>query len=136
MKTGDLIGFLGWVTAISFGIAILNFFVKYINKKYISKLGKDKKQIVDLYRKIMRIIVKNHKLVGTIAVVSVLIHFFIAFSANRIKITGIIAAAIMAILFLLGFYGAYINKNYKGMWLKVHRILAFSLIIAIIVHVL
>jgi hypothetical protein len=136
MKTEDLIGLLGWVTAISFGIAILNFFVKYINKKYISKLGKDKKQIVDLYRKIMRIIVKNHKLVGTIAVVSVLIHFFIAFSANRIKITGIIAAAIMAILFLLGFYGAYINKNYKGMWLKVHRILAFSLIIAIIVHVL
>ena len=136
MKTGDLIGFLGWVTAISFGIAILNFFVKYINKKYISKLGKDKKQIVDLYRKIMRIIVKNHKLVGTIAVVSVLIHFFIAFSANRIKITGIIAAAIMATIFLLGFYGAYINKNYKGMWLKVHRILAFSLIIAIIVHVL
>lgn len=79
MNSKDLIGILGWVTVISFGIAILNYFIKYVNKKYISKLGKDKKQIVDIYRKIMKIIVKNHKLAGTIAVISVLAHFFIAF---------------------------------------------------------
>ncbi|MGL5352534.1 MAG: hypothetical protein ACRDA5_04320, partial [Clostridium sp.] len=69
MNIGDFIGFLGWVTAISFGLAILNFFVKYVNKNFINKLGKDKKQVVDLYRKIMKIIIKNHKLIGTIAVV-------------------------------------------------------------------
>lgn len=136
MRTGDLIGFLGWVTAISFSLAILNFFVKYINKKYISKLGKEKKQLVDMYRKVMKIIIKNHKLVGSIAVVSVLTHFFIAFSSNRISITGIIAATIMASIFCLGVYGAYINKNYKAMWLKVHRVLAFTLILAIATHVL
>lgn len=136
MEIGDLIGILGWVTAISFGIAILNFFVKYINKKYINKLGKEKKQIVDLYRKIMKLIVKNHKLVGTIAVFSVLAHFFIAFSSNRISITGIIAALLMATIFVLGVYGAFINKSYKGMWLKVHRTMAFALLIAIIIHIL
>lgn len=136
MGNRNLIDFLGWVTAISFGIAILNFFVKYINKKYISKLGKENKQIVDFYRKTMRLIVKNHKLVGTIAIVSVLTHFFIALSSNKIRITGIIAAALMAILFLLGAYGAFINKNYKGTWLKVHRVIAFTLIIAIIIHIL
>lgn len=136
MRTGDLIKLLGWVTAISFSLAILNFFVKLVNKKYISKLGKEKKQIVDLYRKIMRIIVKNHKILGTIAVASVLAHFFIAFSSNRISITGIIAALIMASIFILGVYGAFINKNYKAMWLKVHRILAFTLLIAIATHVL
>ena len=136
MKTGDLIGFLGWITAISFGIVILNYFVKYINKKYINKLGKEKKQIVDLYRKIMKVIVKNHKLVGTIAVFSVLAHFFIALSSNRISITGIIAAILMAMIFLLGVYGEFINKNYKGMWLKVHRVLAFVIIIAIGIHIL
>ncbi|MBW9157150.1 hypothetical protein G9F71_009375 [Clostridium sp. FP2] len=135
MRNGNLISFLGWITAISFGLAILNFFIKYINKKYISKLGKEKKKLVDMYRKVMRIIVKNHKLVGTIAIVSVLTHFFIAFSSNRISITGVIAALIMATIFCLGFYGAYINKNYKGMWLKVHRALAFSLIIAIVIHI-
>lgn len=136
MSDRTLINFLGWVTAISFCLAILNYFVKYINKKYINKLGKDKKQIVDLYRKIMKLIIKNHKLLGTIAVVSVLSHFLIAFPSNRIRITGIIAAVLMFIIFSLGVYGAYINKNYKGLWLKVHRIIAFSLIVAIVIHVL
>jgi hypothetical protein len=136
MKTEDLIGLLGWVTAISFGIAILNFFVKYINKKYINKLGKEKKQLVDLYRKIMKLIIKNHKLAGTIAIFSVLAHFFIAFSSDNIKISGIIAALFMASIFILGFYGAFINKSHKGMWLKAHRIMAFALIIAIGIHVL
>lgn len=136
MRTGDIINFLGWVTAISFSLAISNFFVKYVNKNYISKLGKEKKQIVDMYRKVMKIIIKNHKLVGTIAVVSVLTHFFVSFSANRISITGIIAALIMVSIFCLGVYGAFINKNYKAMWLKVHRVLAFTLLIAIATHVL
>lgn len=136
IQTSDLIGFLGWITAISFGIAISNYFVKYIHKKYINKLGKDKKQMVDLYRKMMKIIIKNHKVVGTIAIISVLTHFFIAFSSNSISITGIIAALFMVIIFFIGFYGAFINKNYKGKWLKVHRAMAFALLIAIIVHIL
>lgn len=136
MKIADLIGFLGWVTAISFGLAILNFFVKYINKKYINKLGKEKKQIVDLYRKIMKLIVKNHKLLGTIAIFSVLTHFIIAFLSNRISVTGIIAAILMATIFSLGVYGAFINKNYKGMWLKMHRVMAFALLLAIAIHVI
>lgn len=136
MNTGDLIGLLGLVTAISFSIAILNFFVKYINKKYINKLGEDKKEIVKFYRKIMKLIIKYHKVAGTIAVISMLTHFFIAFSSNRISITGIIAGLIMVTIFLLGVYGAFINKEYKGKWLKAHKILAFFLIIAIAIHVL
>ena len=136
MQVRDLIELLGWVTVISFGIAISNFFVKYIHKKYINKLGKEKKEIVALYRKAMKIIIKNHKLVGTIAIFSVLTHFFIAFSSNRISITGIIAALFMASIFFLGVYGGFINKNYKGKWLKVHRIMAFCLLIAIAVHVI
>lgn len=136
MQARDFIGFLGMISAISFGIAIANFFVKYINKRYISKLGKEKKQIVDIYRKVMKLVIKNHKIVGTIAIFSVLTHFLIAFSSNRISITGIIAALFMVIIFVLGFYGAFINKNYKGMWLKIHRVMAFGLLIAIIIHVI
>ena len=136
MNTRGLIGFLGWITVISFGLAISNYFMKYIHKKYINKLGKENKEMVTLYRKIMKIIVKNHKVVGAIAIISVLTHFFIAFSSNRISITGIIAALFMVSLFSLGFYGAFINKNYKGKWLKVHRSMAFVLLIAIIIHIL
>lgn len=136
MKTGDLIELLGWITAISFGIAILNYFMKYINKKYINKLGKEHKEIVVWYRKIMKVIIKNHKLAGVIAVFSVITHSFVAYSTNHIRISGIIAALLMATMLFLGVYGAYINKNYRGNWLKVHRIIAFALIAAIGFHVL
>ncbi|WP_258880677.1 hypothetical protein [Clostridium estertheticum] len=136
MQTRALFGFLGWVTVICFGIAISNYFVKFINKKYISKLGKEKKPMVDLYRKLMKIIIKYHKLAGTIAIFTVLTHFIIAFSAGRISITGIVAASFMVIIFLLGVYGAFINKNRKGMWLKIHRTMAFALLLAIVIHII
>ena len=134
MNFSYLIGFIGWITAISFGIAILNFFVKYINKKFIIKLGKDKKVFVNIYRKIMRIIVKYHKLIGSVAVISVVLHLSICIYYHWIRVSGVIAAIIMGIIFILGFYGAYINKNMKGIWLKIHRILALSLIIVVAVH--
>lgn len=136
MQTRVLLGFFGIITVISFSVAISNYFVKYIHKKYIIKLGNEKKQLVDLYRKIMRIIIKNHKLVGTIAIFSVLTHFFVGFLSNRISITGVIAALFMFIIFFLGIYGAFINKNHKGMWLKVHRAMAFVLLVAIVIHVI
>jgi len=136
MQTRVLLGFFGIITVISFSVAISNYFVKYVHKKYIIKLGNEKKPLVDLYRKIMRIIIKNHKLVGTIAIFSVLTHFFVGFLSNRISITGVIAALFMFIIFFLGIYGAFINKNHKGMWLKVHRAMAFVLLVAIVIHVI
>ena len=136
MQTKLLLGLFGIIALISFSISISNYFIKFINKKYINKLGKEKKRIIDLYRKIMKIIIKNHKLAGTIAIIAVLIHMLAAFSSNLINITGIIAALFMVIIFFLGIYGAFINKNHKGMWLKVHRIMAFALLLAIVIHVI
>ncbi|MBU3158468.1 hypothetical protein KPL37_01615 [Clostridium frigoris] len=115
---------------------MLNYFVKVINKRYISKLGKEKKQMIDLYRKLMKLIIKYHKLAGTIAIFTVLTHFIIAFSSGRISITGIVAASFMVIIFFLGVYGAFINKNRKGMWLKVHRTMAFVLLLAVVIHII
>ena len=129
-----MIGFLGWVTAVCFGLAILNFFVKLLNRKYISKLGKEKAQLVSAYRKVMKIVVKNHKVVGIVAIICVLIHFTIALISHRILLSGIIAAGLMLSLFCLGFYGAYINKNFRGKWLKIHRVAAFAVLLAILTH--
>jgi hypothetical protein len=136
MTLRHLIGPLGTLTAITFGLALLNFFVKFINKKYISKLGKDQKHFIDLYRKFMKLIVKYHKFIGIISVSLLSIHFYTAFSSNRISTTGIISAIIMLVLFLLGIYGAYINRTIRGNWLKVHRVLAFLLLISIVIHTL
>ncbi|MGV8905464.1 MAG: hypothetical protein ACOH15_02560 [Acetobacterium sp.] len=135
MSTLDLIRLLGWTTALFFILAFSNYFVKVINKKYISKLGKEKKQTVDFYRKIMKLIIKNHKIFGIIAFVLMLAHYYTIFTANLMRLSGIIAALLLIVIVSLGFYGGFISKNKKGMWLKIHRILPFILIIVIVFHV-
>ena len=101
MRTGQLIGLLGWITALSYGVAISNFFVKYINKKYISKLGVAYKQIADFYRVIMKLVVRTHKLAGVIAIISLTTHFLIAFSRNIIPASINKRVIILLFLFIL-----------------------------------
>lgn len=132
---GEIIEFLGWVTAVSFGFALLNYLLKFVYKKYISKLGKDKGLIVNYYKRIMRQVIKYHKLAGITAMISVALHFIAAFMNNKIKITGIISAVLMLILVLLGVYGTYINKNLRGRWVKIHRAAAFILLLTILIHI-
>jgi hypothetical protein len=130
----DLAGFFGWISAIGYGGALLNFFIKYINKKYIVKLSKDKKKFVNYYRILMRFVVKYHRYFGIIGSIAVIVHFIIMFNVEGLSITGIIAAGTMWIVFLLGIYGTYINKNVRGNWVKIHRSLAFILIIMLFIH--
>ncbi|MDF2503433.1 hypothetical protein [Clostridium sp.] len=135
MDSRHLVSPLGILTAIAFSFALLNFVVKFINKKYIIKLDKAKNHFIVYYTKIMLFIVKNHKIAGITALIFMLLHFSTAFISHRIKITGIIAATIMLIIAILGIY-AKLNKKVKGTWLTVHRTLAFILIVALIFHIL
>jgi uncharacterized YccA/Bax inhibitor family protein len=136
MNLKHLISPLGMLTGIFFGIAILNFFVKYVNKTFINKLKSDKNDFKNIYRKFMRLIVKYHKILGTLALIFLVLHFYVSYSSGRLKSTGILAGIIMLVVVLLGFYGFYINKNMRGAWLKVHRVLAFVLLAAVALHVL
>lgn len=135
MNLRHFIGPLGTLTAIGFIFTLLNFFIKLVNKNYISKLSKDKKYFVDYYRKIMKFIIKNHKTAGIITFILMSSHFFIAYTSHRIKIAGIISAIIMLVIVILGIYGKLIKKP-RGKWLVSHRILAFILIVAITFHIL
>lgn len=132
----EFIGFLGWVTTVSFGFAILNYLLKFINKKYISKFGKGRENIVIYYKKIMRLVIRYHKLAGITAMISVILHFIAALIYNKILIAGIVSAILMLILFLLGVYGACINKNLRGGWVKIHRAAAFILLITVLIHII
>lgn len=132
----DLNEYLGWLTGLFFGLALLNFFVKFINKKFINKLGKSQKPLVDLYRKFMGLVVRNHKLLGIIAGLTVVGHFVLTTATNQTSSTGVVSGLIMAAIILLGFYGAYIYKKNKGLWLKLHRWISFLLAILIVFHLL
>jgi cytochrome b561 len=132
----DFSEILGWIVTCGFGIAMLNFILKFINKKCISKLPKEKENIIKVYRIIMKYVIKYHKAIGIITSLAVITHLILMSIFVRISNTGIVAMSLMISVFLLGMYGAFINKNYKGNWLKVHRVLAFLAVIAIGIHII
>lgn len=132
----DISEFLGWVVVIGYFLALCNYILKYINKKYINVKLKDNKNIVNNYRMIMKYIIKYHKLIGIIISCVIFIHFAIMLYVKGLSITGIIALLTMVLTTLLGIYGAYFKKKYGGSWLYVHRTLAFILFIMIIIHII
>lgn len=132
----EIAGLLGWIGVWGYVLALLNFFVKYINKKFINKLPKDKQKLVNVYRAIMRYIVKYHKIIGVVASAAIIGHLYLMYMRIGLSIPGLIAALIMWIIFALGFYGVVINKKFKGKWLKIHRVLAFVLIFVMLFHVM
>ncbi|MFL0197466.1 hypothetical protein ACJDU8_18130 [Clostridium sp. WILCCON 0269] len=129
-------GLLGWIGAWGYVIALLNYFMKYINKKYINKLSKEKEQYKKVYRFIMRYVVKYHKVAGVVASAAVILHLYFMYTFIGISIPGLVAGATMLMVLVLGAYGIFINKNFRGSWVKVHRVLAFTLIVLIGFHVI
>lgn len=71
---GKFIEFFGTLTAITFGISIFNFFVKWINKNYINKLDKKYDKYKGYFRILMKYVVKYHRYVGITAGISSIIH--------------------------------------------------------------
>lgn len=130
----ELPGFLGWATAILYGAAILNFFLKKINKYYINKLPKEKVNVKKYYRILMKLLVKHHRWFGLGAGVVVVCHFILMSTTRWISGSGLVALGVLALTIITGIYGFYINKNLKGTWVKYHRVIAFIVLIFIFLH--
>ena len=128
--------FLGWCIVVTYGVAMLNFFMKRINRYYISKLPKEKAVVKDYFSKIMKPIVKYHRYFGLLAALALTIHFLYIYLNYWISTTGVIAAITLVVLVVLGVYGYLIKKGKKGNWLFLHRFVAFLMIFAISLHIL
>lgn len=132
----------GWIAVWCFGVAVLNFFVKYIFKNYItpymkkqSAQAKKYENIINIYKKVMKYVVKYHKVVGVIVGVAVLFHLVLEIQYSFLSITGLIAAILMLAVILLGILGVTVFKRKpRGAWIKIHRLLAFLLIVSILLH--
>lgn len=132
----EFAGFFGWVAIMGFVFELANYVIKLIHKRYISKLPREKQQIAKTYRFIMKIVTKNHKLVGMITLVAAILHFAFMYLYVRMRVSGLVAIVLLLVLLGLGFYGAFINKNYKGKWLKAHRAIALLLVLVLGAHLL
>lgn len=134
----------GLITLCVFTLAIFNFFVKFIFKNYITKLIKqktveDKKYntFINIYKIIMKYIVKYHKIIGGIVVITLLSHIILELKYRWLSVTGLTAAILMATVVIIGMLGATVfKKKPRGTWLIIHRIVAFSLIIFILLHLI
>lgn len=128
-------GLFGWLLIIAFGGTILNYCIKFVNRKWGKKISANEngKKLMKL---LMTVFVKNHKYFGFATVVLLLAHFFAQFSRSGINWTGAIAAALMILQVILGIYANVRKRPRKGAWFIVHRTIAVLIIAAISFHLI
>ena len=131
----ELGGLFGWLLVFAFIGTILNYCIKFVNKRFGKKIfaspvGKK------IMKPLMAIFVRNHKYFGFSAGVFLIIHFVIQFTNIGPSITGLIAAILMIFQVGLGIYANVKKKPRKGVWFIAHRTLAVLLILGIFIHIL
>lgn len=128
-------GLFGWLLVIAFAGTILNYCLKFINKRYSKKIAQypNGKRIIKM---LMTIFVRNHKYFGLATIVLLLAHFISQFTRFGINVTGAIAAVLMVIQVLLGMYANIKKRPRKGLWFFAHRVIAVLIIFGIGYHLL
>lgn len=125
---------LGWIIVGGYLFSVLNFFVKFINRKYVVRLSPDS-PFRKKYLKFMRAVVKGHIYVPLFLVTVILLHLMVELMHEGLFPTGVIVFCLMAAQIALGAYGAFFRDRRQGRWLEAHRIMAVVLFCAIAVHV-
>lgn len=125
----------GWLLIISFTGTILNYVLKYINKRYGKKITSNPrgKKVIKVF---MTVFVRNHKYFGLATVLFILAHFVTQFTRFGLNITGGIAAAVMICQVALGFLAHMKKWPRKGAWFILHRAIAVILIAGIATHLM
>lgn len=128
-------GLFGWITILFFGATLLNFILKFINKKFSKQIAQNQ-SIKPIFSFLTKLFVRYHRVWGFLTILTLVCHFLIQFNIFGVNISGAIAASILFIQALLGLYGAYKAKNRKGIWFVSHRFISILLIFAIFVHLM
>ncbi|NCC71609.1 hypothetical protein EOM09_08615 [bacterium] len=125
--------FFGISIIILYVLTILKYIFRLINKYFGTALSKNEK-FYNVYRKIVSIITKNHRVFGMLTILFILAHFIVEFSKHGIIVTGVIAASFMIIQILLGLY-ATITKKINKSWMFIHRLISILILVAILIHI-
>lgn len=131
----ELGGLFGWLIILSFVGTILNYFLKFINKRYMKKISmypQGKKYM----RILMNVFISDHKYFGLATASFILLHFIIQFTKFGLSITGCIAAITIIVQVLLGVYANIKKRPRKGIWFITHRVISVLIILFIIIHLI
>lgn len=125
---------LGILTAILYGVAIANFLVKWINRKWVAKLPKEN-SFRGGYQTAMKFLVKNHRFFGFSAAAVMVVHVVLQILFMWTSITGIVTAAFAVLTVCLGIVLFQSKKRTPAM-LWAHRSAVIALVLAFLAHVI
>ena len=131
---GEIGEFLGILTAVAFGLAIMNYVIKFVNRKWIMKLPKENiwKQ---RYTWLMKFLFKNHRFFGFGAAALMVTHIVVQILFAWVSVTGIITASIAVVTVILGVIMFKAKKRTSAM-LWAHRGAVIALIVSFLIHVI
>lgn len=130
----DIGNVIGILTAILFGVAILNFVVKFVNRKWVMKLPKENK-FKQGYSSVMKFLVKNHRFFGLGAAVLMVAHVVLQILFKWPSVTGILTAALAVVSVSIGGILFKAKKRTPAM-LWAHRSAVIALTLAFLAHVI
>ena len=125
---------LGWIIFSGFVWAVLNYFVKLINRKHFSNLPLESRSR-RRYNGFLRTVTKSHRYVPMFIVTVMFIHLMMELIHEGFFITGVITFCLMFTQIAIGIYGAYRKDGKRGPWFYIHRTNAALLGAAIVAHV-
>ena len=126
--------FFGILIIILYGLTISKYILRFIDKKYKDKLSKYE-TFYKIFSIIKKFVMKNHRILGVSSILVLLIHFIIQFSTVGFSLTGLLAAVLLISQAILGIYMVVNRKRFKTI-LKIHKVLASILLIAILIHII
>ncbi len=122
--------FLGICIVILYALTILNYVMKFLNRRFGRTL-----KAYPAFTHLLKFVVRNHKLFGILTVFFLVAHFIVQFNYYGLSVTGSIAAGILLVQVALGIYGAKSKSKGSKTWLIIHRTIAVALLVAILIHV-
>ena len=125
----------GWLIVTGYLLTVLNYVVKFVNRKWIMAMPKDAPGRVR-YQAFMRFIVKNHRYFAMFTTAALITHFILQYLSWGFYTSGLVAGSLMIVQGSLGGYGTYVKNKKSGPWLVAHRTIAVLLLLGILVHVL
>lgn len=131
----NLGGLLGLLTGLLICLALLNYVVKWVNRRWVMKLPKESK-FKAVYTPVMRFLVQKHRFFGLGAALSLAVHMILQITFRWVAVTGLIACAILVLDVMMGAWLYFKQKGKRGPLLMVHRATGVALLTAIIVHVI
>jgi hypothetical protein len=125
---------IGWILFAGYFWAVLNYFVKRVNRAFILGMPEDS-PFRQRYAGFMRAVARSHVFVPLFLLTVLLLHLFIELIHVGFFVTGVVTLALMLAQISLGIYGVYIKARKKGPWLAAHRTGAALLSVSIAAHV-